>query len=152
VGNQPDVWGSAFAIWSGAVDDAITYKVGRAMVRAWHEKTAVREGCVRQILTTDPTNNGGWQVSISKVGEYQNGGYWGTPTGWYIAALAKVDRAAAAGMTRDFVGFLRDHQRAGGISEVWEWFNPDTGRNANPLYVATVALPYLSLKGAGLIP
>ena len=130
------------------MDDATANKVGRAMVRAWREKTAVREGCVREILTTDRTNNGGWQVSVSRVGEY----HWGTPTGWYLAALAKVDRRAAAGMARDFVGFLRNHKRADGIPEAWEWFNPDTGRNANPLYVATIALPYLSLKGAGLIP
>ena len=33
----------------------------------------------------------------------------------------------------------------------WEWFNPETGKRNNPLYVATVALPYLSLSEAGLL-
>ena len=151
-GNQPDVWGSAFAVWSGAVDGATAEQVARALVRAFRERTAVREGCVRQILTTDRAYGGGWQVSVSKVGEYQNGGYWGTPSGWYIAAMAKVDRAAAAEMAREFAAFLRGHMRPDGIAEAWEWFNPETKRTANPLYVATVALPYLSLEQAGLLP
>ena len=151
VGDQPDVWGSAFALWCGALDDQVGQSVARALVRAYREKTAVREGCVRQILTTDRTSGGGWQVSISPVGEYQNGGYWGTPTGWYIAGMRRVDRNAATNMARDYIQFLKRHKRPDGRPEAWEWFNPETGRTANPLYVATIALPYLSLKGAGLL-
>jgi len=147
VGNQPAVWGSAFAVWSGTLDEATALRVARTLIHAWQDKSAVRDGCVRH--TPSP---GGWQVSLSKLGDYQNGGYWGTPTGWYIAAMAKADPRAAAAMARDFVAFLRDHRRSDGISETWEWFNPDTGRNKNPLYVATVALPYLSLKEVGLLP
>lgn len=151
VGNQPDVWGSAFAVWSGAVGGPVADKVSRALVRAFQEKTAVREGCVRQILTTDPTNHGGWQRAVSKVGTYQNGGYWGTPTGWYITAINRVDHKAAVQMAQAYLHFLKDNMRPDGMAEAWEWFNPDTGQHNNPLYVATVALPYLSLKEAGLL-
>jgi ADP-ribose pyrophosphatase YjhB (NUDIX family) len=151
VGNQPDVWGSAFAIQSGAVDTSIIQQVARALVRAFQEKTGVRQGCIRQILTTDRVNKGGWQLSISKLGAYQNGGYWGTPTGWYISAIDKVDPQAAMEMAKDYIQFLRTNMRADGMAQAWEWFNPDTGEHANPLYVATIALPYLSLKKAGLL-
>jgi hypothetical protein len=150
IGNQPDVWGSAFAIQSGAVGGTAAQAIARALVRAYREKTAVREGCVRHILTTDNKNGGGWEISISPVGVYQNGGYWGAASGWYIAAMSVADRDAAASMARDFVAFLRTHKRPDGLPEAWEWFNPDAGRNANPLYVATVALPYLSLAQARL--
>ncbi len=150
VGNQPDVWGSAFAVWSGAVGGRVADRVSRALARAFREKTVVREGCVRQILTNDSTNHGGWQRSIVKLGTYQNGGYWGTPTGWYIAAVDRVDHQAAVQMAQAYVRFLKDNMRADGLAEAWEWFNPDTGARNNPLYVATVALPYLSLKEAGL--
>jgi len=146
VGNQPDVWGSAFAVSSGALDNSTAAEVSRTLVRAWRNRMTVREGCVRQI-----PGNGGWQMSLSKVGEYQNGGYWGTPAGWYIAAMARTDREAAAGMAREFVAFLRSHRRADGTAEAWEWFNPDTGKHNDPLYVASVALPYISLKQAGLL-
>jgi hypothetical protein len=151
VGNQPDVWGSAFAVWSGVVEGPVADKVSRALVRSFQEKTAVRQGCVRQILTTDPTNHGGWQRSIVKLGTYQGGGYWGTPAGWTIAAIDRVDHQGAAQMARAYDRFLKDNRRPDGMAEAWEWFNPDTGGRNNPLYVATVALPYLSLKQAGLI-
>lgn len=151
VGNQPDVWGSAFAIWSGSVDGPIARKVGRALVRAFREKTAVRQGFVRQILTTDPTNHGYWESAICAQGVNQNGGYWGTPTGWYIAAIYKVDPRAAADMARDYVQFLKSNMRPDGMTEAWEWFVPHPGEHMNPLYVATVALPYLSLREAGLL-
>jgi hypothetical protein len=151
VGDQADVWGSAFAVFAGAADGSEARKIALALRRAYLEKTAFREGCVRQILTTDRAFQGGWRISISKPGDYQNGGYWGTPTGWAIAAVALVDRPAAARLAGDFAGFLRSHARPDGLAEAWEWFNPDTGKNSNPLYVATVALPYLSLARAGLL-
>lgn len=151
IGNQPDVWGSALAVWSGIVEGRVADDIGRALVRGFQQKTAVREGCVRQILTTDPTNHGGWQRSISKPGTYQNGGYWGTPTGWYIAAMERADHNAAVRMAEAYLHFLKDNMRPDGLAEAWEWFDPDTGKHNNPLYVATVALPYLSLKEAGLL-
>jgi hypothetical protein len=151
VGHQPDVWGSAYAVYSDAVDAGTESKIGRALVRAYREKTAVREGCVRSVLSNDAANPNGWQKTVSAPGVYQNGGYWGTPVGWYLVAMYKHDRAAAAEMARDYIGFLRNHRRPDGLPESWEWFNPDTGRTANPLYVATIDLPYGCLCEAGLI-
>ncbi len=147
--NQPDVWGTAFAVWCGAVDGPDADRLGCSLVRAFRERMAVREGCVRHILTTDRVNGGGWE-GRDRIGVYQNGGYWGTPAGWYITAMARVDRDAARAMAAEYIRFLRDHMRLDGTSEAWEWFNPDTGRTANPLYGATVILPWLSLKQAGL--
>ncbi|MCX6619523.1 MAG: hypothetical protein NTY38_00280, partial [Acidobacteria bacterium] len=138
VGNQPDVWGSAFAVWAGAVDQAAADRVARTLVRAYRDKTAVREGCVRHLPA------GVWQKTIAAPGTYQNGGYWGTPSGWYIAAIHRADPQAARDMAQDFLRFVR-------TSPQWEWFNPDTGQHANPQYVATVALPYISLIEAGLV-
>jgi hypothetical protein len=146
VGNQPDVWGSAFAVYCGVMDASTARKVALALTRAFREKTGVREGCVHQILTTDTLNQGGWQT-----GTYQNGGFWGTPSGWTIAAIASVDPGAAAEMARDFVAYWRAHMRPDGTTEAWEWSNPDTGESSNPLYVATIALPYISLKESGLL-
>jgi hypothetical protein len=147
--NQPDVWGSAFAVWCGALGNSDANRVGRALARGFREKTAVREGCVRHVLTTDRVNCGGWEGAPS-IGVYQNGGYWGTPVGWYIAALARVDRDTARAMAAGYIGFLRAHTRPDGTAEAWEWFNRGTGRAVNPLYAATVALPWLSLRTAGL--
>lgn len=149
VGNQPDVWGSAFALHTGALEAKAARPVARALVRAFRDGTAVRHGFVRHLLTTDPLNHGGWQAAVSTPGTYQNGGYWGTPTGWYISAIARFDVAAAVDLAKDYIRFLREHMRADGTTQAWEWFNDDTGDYVNPLYASTVALPYLSLKAAG---
>jgi len=151
VGRQPDVWGSAFAVYSNGVDELTANKISRALVRAYREKTAVRSGCVRHLLSNDSQNRNGWQRTISALGEYQNGGYWGTPVGWYLVAMRQSDDDAAGDMARDYFDFLRNNRRADGLSQAWEWFNPDTGRTVNPLYVATVALPYGCLRVAGLL-
>lgn len=138
VGNQPDVWGSAFAVWAGAVDAKTAARVARTLVAAYRGGKVVKQGCVRHLP------EGVWERTGAKPGTYQNGGYWGTPSGWYIAAMYRVDPEAARQMAREFVEFVR-------TSPQWEWFNPETGKNANPQYVATVALPYISLLEAGLI-
>ncbi|MCC6970240.1 MAG: PT domain-containing protein [Phycisphaerales bacterium] len=151
VGNQPDIWGSALAAASGAITGRRAERVSRALVRAYREKTAVRDGLVRHILTTDTTNNSGWQKSVSPVGEYQNGGYWSAPSGWYIAAMNLTDPAAARDMARDFVRTLRSWLRDDGTTRAWEWSNPDTGRQANEFYAASVALPWITLKNANLL-
>lgn len=151
VGNQPDVWGSAFAVASRVIQAEDAARVSRALVRAFRDKTAVRDGLVRHILTTDTKSNAGWQQSVSPVGEYQNGGYWSTPSGWYIAAMHLTDPAAARDMARDLVRTLRSWLRDDGTTRAWEWSNPDTGRAANELYAASVALPWITLKNAGLL-
>jgi hypothetical protein len=151
VGNQPDVWGSAFAVAIGAVDEPAAGQVARALVRGFREGTTVRQGWVRHLPKTGRGEAGNWAVSVSKPGEYQNGGYWGTPTGWVIAAMHRVDPRAAADMAGEFVASLRKNLRPDGTTQAWEWFNPDTGGASNPFYVATVALPYLSLRAAGLL-
>ena len=145
VGNQPDVWGSAFAVWAGVVDGKVADAVARALRRAYRDRTAVRNGFVRQILTTDRTNNGFWQECHWQRGEYQNGGYWGVPAGWYVAALNRVDPEAAAALLSEYISFLRKETDAAGISMAWECVSPDSGKKRNNYYVATIALPYAAL-------
>ncbi len=151
VGNQPDVWGTAFAVWSGAVEGRTARKAARALLGAYRDGSAVREGLVRHIPSNDRANNGLWQKSIAEAGTYQNGGYWGAPAGWYIAAVARTEAAVARAMAREYVGFLRRNLRPDGMSEAWEWVNSESGKRNNPLYVATIALPYISLMQAGLL-
>lgn len=144
VGNQEDVWGTAFAVWSGAVEGRVAERASRALAGGYREGWAVKNGLVRH-------TRGAWQQAIAEAGTYQNGGYWGTPVGWYVAGMAKTDVEAARAMARDYVGWLRAGLRADGMSEAWEWVNPETGKRNNPLYVATVALPYISMRQAGLL-
>jgi hypothetical protein len=151
VGNQPDVWGSAFAVHSGVLDAPTARAVSSALARAFRERTAVQDGLIRHIPTTDRVNQGGWEVSAIDLGTYQNGGYWGTPVGWYISALHGSDPAAASDLAGEYVRSLRRDMRPDGMTQAWEWVNTETAKASNPLYVASVALPYLSLLEAGLL-
>lgn len=150
IGNQADVWGTALAVTSGAIGGTDAMSAARSLVRAYRERTAVRDGMVRHVLTTDKVNNGSWERAVCAAGEYQNGGYWFTPVGWYIAAMHIADAQAAGELAREFVGTLRADRRPDGLTHAWEWRNPQTGAQANPLYVASIALPFLSLQRAGL--
>ena len=76
VGRQPDVLGQRFRLLQRCCGSADFEKIGRALARAYWEKLAVRERCVRSVLSNDPANPHGWQRSVSPPGTYQNGGYW----------------------------------------------------------------------------
>ena len=149
--HQPDVWGTAYAVTVGAVDDATAKKLGASLVRGFREHTVVLGGCVSEVLQHDPANPNGWQKTPLPFGVYQNGGFWGTGTGWYLVALEKTDPAAARAMGAEYVNFLRANVRADGSTTAWEWFNPSANNYTHPTYVATVALAYGTLNRAGLL-
>jgi len=149
--NQPDIWGTAYGVSVGAVDGATAGKVEKALLRSYREHTEVLGGCVSEVLQHDPKNPNGWQHSATPFGVYQNGGFWGTGTGWYVAALEKIDPAAARAMAAEYVNFLRSNMRSDGTTTAWEWFNPNTNTYTHQSYVATVALPYGTWSRAGLL-
>lgn len=98
---QHDVWATAYAVYSGITDNK---KSVSALNKAYRNKTAVKDGYVRQILTTeDFSKTTVWQHSIIEYGDYQNGGYWATPVGWYSYALSLYDYKAAVDILNDFI-------------------------------------------------
>jgi len=150
--NQPDVWGSAYAVEVGAVDAETGRKVARALLRGYRDHSLVIDGWVTQVLPNDPAHPHGWMKSTCPFGWYQNGGYWGTGTGWYILALHTLDPAAARDMARDFVKSLRDNMRPDGTTQAWEVINNHGKELQHAHYLATVTFPYGLLDRAGLLP
>jgi hypothetical protein len=108
-------------------------------------------GSVSEVLQHDPANPNGWQHSAVPFGVYQNGGYWGTGTGWYLVALDKFDPWAARAMGAEYVNFLRANVLTNRTTTAWEWFDPNTNTYQHSSYVATVALAYGTLARAGLL-
>lgn len=150
VGNQADVWGSAFAVHSGVVDGETATKVSRALARSLREKTAFVGGMARHLPTDDRVNRGFWERSVSGEGEYQNGGYWGTPVGWCVSAIHLRDEGAAEQLAKDYVGNLRGQLDEDGVARAWEWENAASGKQVNARYVASVVLPLIAMREAGL--
>lgn len=122
---QVDVWGNAFA-----VAHQIGPKDKLAQISEYlrsHYADYIYEGQVRHLPGTQE-----WERMLRAVslGTYQNGGYWGTPSGWLIEALMPVDSALARRTFDDLMAF---YQREG----ILEWSSPD-GAKGPDLYVATI--------------
>ncbi len=142
LGRKDDMWGSAFAIWLGVLSRPIEQAVSRHLVDLFHEGGTVVDGQVRSI---PPTGEFGdyWEKAKSGPDTYQNGGYWATPTGWFVAALRKTDRKAADQVLGEFVAHVRAMRDKGAP---FEWINPKTNTYANGNYGSSAGLVYVALQ------
>ena len=147
LGRKYDVWGSAFAVAVGILPGEAETAVCRGLLSLYNTGGIVADGQVRAMPRSGPLG-GYWEESASSPGQYQNGGYWGTMSGWLIVALHKVDPSAARAVLHDLVVSIARERQDGAP---WEWVNPDLGLRRNPLYCATVALPFATLQRCGLV-
>jgi len=125
--NQPDIWGSAFAVYL----DVATPEQAQAVARYFkeHYPEIVKRGQLRHL----PANMQWEQTLGVKSGTYQNGAYWATPVGWFVYALDLADPALA---DQTVVDLVRDFIATGDENECIN----DGYQNVSH-YVASVALP-----------
>ncbi len=106
-----------------------------------------KNGNIRHILISeDFSEKSAWAKSLVRKGDYQNGGYWGTPTGWVCYAMALTDTDAAKQLAKEYIGNLRagDYRKGSGYGEPWECYNLEAPQNA--IYMTTVTAPYTVFK------
>ncbi len=139
IGRQYDVWATAYAVYSGITDDA---RVLKALYDAYQNRTAVVDGYVRQILTDhDHSATSAWESTPTPFGEYQNGAYWSTPTGWYAYALYKYN-----GNTDILGDFLKHTERYADKGSPFEWIDETTEKVSGLNYGTSGVLPYIGAK------
>ncbi len=141
---QPDVWGTALAVYYGILDGKEARKTSRFLADAYNKGTLAYKGNIRHVLTTDDfSDSTAWEVSYWKKNTYQNGAYWGTPVGWVAYTIALTDPAAARKIVGEYIAELRanDYRKGDTFGAPWECFHPN-GHKQNPVYLATVACPY----------
>jgi hypothetical protein len=147
---QPDVWGTLFALHVGVLQGAQEANAQKAVVAAVRNGTICFEGGVRHVPTDrDHSPQSAWEQTVGEaVNTYQNGAYWHTPTGWLLAALARADQTLARRIFDDYLAHLKreDYRRGAGHNAPWECFGPGGKGNQNPVYLASVALPYGILR------
>ncbi|MBN1396236.1 MAG: hypothetical protein JW959_14530 [Pirellulales bacterium] len=138
LGRQIDVWGNAYLVYSGFPDAARRRRISRFL--AANQDAYVFHGQIRHLLKPDY-----WQKTFRwptggdyPRDRYQNGGYWGTASGWVIYAIAQTDRRAAARMMSALVNYYRQNG-------VYEWINEE-GAAERPDYAASVANPFSALR------
>jgi len=126
---EHDLWGSAFAVSLGVADPEQVQRI--AAYFKDHYKEIVQDGQVRHLP-------GGvyWEQGCERD-TYQNGGYWATPTGWFVYTLNLADPALADQTVIDLVaGF----QKTGAC----EWVLGE--KRVLPNYLASAALPLAGIR------
>ncbi|MCC7494700.1 MAG: ThuA domain-containing protein [Fimbriimonadaceae bacterium] len=126
--NQPDLWGSAWAVHLGVADAAQTQAVAARLRDDY--AGIVQAGQLRHLPA------GTWWELAGPREQYQNGGFWATPSGWLIDTLDRVDPDLA---TRTLGDLVADFQAHG----VWE--NVLGDQRWVPDYNASAALPLAGL-------
>jgi hypothetical protein len=127
---QSDIWGSAFAVYLGVANEEQTKSIATYFKNNY--SSIVRNGQVRHLP-------GGmyWEKALSKPDTYQNGAYWGTPTGWFVYTLDLVDPILAKQTVIDMVNDYKEH----GANE---WISDKEYRLPN--YLASASLPLAGIR------
>lgn len=132
---QPDIWGSAFAVQLGVAGSVQSTTVAQYLKD--HYSEVVQDGQIRHLpggtYWETTTGGGGGQD------HYQDGGYWGTATGFVASALDKVDSTLAKKTVLDMVA----NYRAKGV---YEWVNSNNGGTGAVNYVDSTALPLAAVR------
>ena len=142
-GNQPDVWSTALAVYYDILSQEETEKTSRFLSQAYENGHLSYKGNIRHILTTDDySDSTAWEYSMAKKNTYQNGAYWGTPTGWVCYAIAKTNFKLAQQLAKEYIDDLRqnDFRKGPEYGAPYECFHP-SGHTQNPLYMTTVSCP-----------
>lgn len=142
---QPDVWATAFAVYSGVLDEPYREKACRALAGAYESGTIAMEGQIRHVPTTGDFNSQtAWEVSAARLNTYQNGAYWATPTGWVCYAIYQVNPSSAHQLAVDLIDHLRenDFRKDGSLNGgPYECVYPPSGYRQNPVYMTSVTCP-----------
>ena len=154
--SQPDVWGSAFAVYVDAVEEKVALAIGKTLADAYIQGTLSFRGNIRHVLTTDDYNKDtAWELTVNQEqfvkNRYQNGAYWNTPTGWVCYAIALVDEPLAAQLAGEYIEELRegDFRKGPEYGSPWECIHPDGDHKQNPVYLTSVACPLAAFRKLG---
>jgi hypothetical protein len=142
--SQTDVWSTALAVYLGVLEGDKLDKTCRFLRDAFKNGTLAKQGNIRHILTSDDfSESTAWESSIANKNDYQNGAYWGTPTGWVCDAISRVDMDAAKQLAKEYIDDLRagDYRKGADFGAPWECYNSKSPQNA--VYLATVACPFI---------
>jgi len=153
---QPDVWGSAYAVYTGALTAPESQQVAAALLRAYRAGTIAWQGNIRHVpVDWDFSPASAWEQTTTPYPKntYQNGAYWNTPTGWVCYALALVDTAAALELASEYLRELQagDYRQGAAYGSPYECIHPQDNYHQNPVYMTSVTCPLAAFQRLGWI-
>ncbi|MFA6959449.1 MAG: hypothetical protein WC205_01705 [Opitutaceae bacterium] len=147
--NQPDVWGTIYALYLNILTPACAHAAIDEVIRALEDGTIAYQGALRHVPTNhDASPTSAWERTHTQFNHYQNGAYWHTPSGWLIAVLAKTNPCWANRIFGDMITHLKreDFRKGPDFCAPWECFGKDDRNRSNPLFLGSVAVPFGVLK------
>lgn len=133
--NQLDIWGSVYAVYTGFADDQQADRIAHYLIA--HHASLIQHGQLRHCAPGEY-----WQRSLVPKDQYQNGGHWATPFGWWFVTVHEVDPELAR---RTFLELIDDFRTRG----INEWVLGD--KTAVPDYVASACQPLVGLRRCGYL-
>lgn len=145
---MPDIWGAAYGIYAGVITGDMAERISDLLAAAYEEGTLAYRGFIRHVLTSDDySKDSAWEFLCREYpnGKYQNGAYWGTPTGWVAEAVALTHPEIAQKLILDYMHELKesDFRKESDLGGPYECFHPDFGLQ-NPVYMTSVSCPLAS--------
>lgn len=141
---QPDVWGTAFAVYTGAVTGEPAQRACAVLAKALRDGTIAWEGGIRHVPTDmDYSSKSAWEKCLAAKNTYQNGAYWDTPVGWVAFAAAQADPDAAKALAGAYFQQLRedDFRKGDAFGAPWECRHAEKNHRQNPVYLTSVTAP-----------
>ena len=141
--SQPDVWGTALAVYFSALEEESAFRACETLADSLERGKISWKGNIRHVPTgMDYSESTSWEVSLAEKNTYQNGAYWGTPTGWVCHAVARADPGLARQLAGEYIQELKDgdFRRGGENGSPWECVHPN-GHRQNPVYMTSVTAP-----------
>lgn len=151
--SQPDVWATALAIYFGILAGEDLRNACAGLLYGYESGYLSYKGNIRHLLTIhDHNDSTAWEVSMVPKNNYQNGAYWGTPTGWVCFALNHIDSSAAKKLAKEYISHLieADFRKGGGNGAPYECLNKE-GYTQNPIYLTSVSVPLIAFKKMRLL-
>ncbi len=129
---QIDIWGSAYAVYIGAVVPLRRERIARYLLG--HYDGIVESGQVRHLPDGEY-----WEKTFVPIpqGQYQNGAYWATPSGWVLYVIYGADPARARQTAADLIDYFKKY-------DIFECVNGEYRKLEN--YVASATNPFGVLK------
>lgn len=138
IGHRIDVWGNAFAVYADLLPKERLREISEALLE--NRGKIIWNGQVRHLFLDDFWDgfHEGASFLAKRQNEYQNGAYWGTPSGWMCMAFENVKNGAGQALMNDLLKFYLN-------TGVYECVFPKRWRRMYKkcnYYVASLSLPY----------
>ena len=117
--NQADVWSTGLAVFLNILEGDKMEKACRFLADSYKKGYLSYNGNIRHLLTIDDYNvTTAWEFSLAGKNTYQNGAYWGTPTGWICYAISKADFTLGQKLANEYIEDLRKNDFRKGENQV----------------------------------